>query len=74
MTFTTPIMVVGTTRDPATPLAGARGLVRQLDNAVLVTRNGDGHTAYHQGSACVDRTIEAYLVSGTVPKKEVDCS
>jgi len=69
-----PIMVVGTTRDPATPLAGASGLVRQLDNAVLVTRDGDGHTAYHQGSACVDRTIEAYLVSGTVPKEEVDCS
>jgi pimeloyl-ACP methyl ester carboxylesterase len=69
-----PIMVVGTTRDPATPLAGARGLVRQLDDAVLVTRDGDGHTAYHQGSSCVDRTIEAYLVSGTVPKKEVDCS
>jgi pimeloyl-ACP methyl ester carboxylesterase len=68
-----PIMVVGTTRDPATPIAGARGLVRQLDNAVLVTRAGDGHTAYHQGSACVDSTIEAYLVAGKVPTKEVDC-
>jgi hypothetical protein len=68
-----PIMVVGTTRDPATPIAGARGLVRQLDNAVLVTRDGDGHTAYHQGSRCVDTTIEAYLVSGKVPSHEVDC-
>ncbi|NUR06355.1 MAG: alpha/beta fold hydrolase [Nocardioidaceae bacterium] len=68
-----PIMVVGTTRDPATPIEGARGLVRQLDDAVLVTRDGDGHTAYHQGSQCVDDTIEAYLVAGKVPKSEVDC-
>jgi pimeloyl-ACP methyl ester carboxylesterase len=69
-----PILVVGTTRDPATPLVWARSLARQLDGAVLVTRDGDGHTGYHQGSACVDRTVESYLVDGTVPKRDVRCS
>ena len=68
-----PIMVVGTTRDPATPVEQARSLARQLDNAVLVTRNGDGHLAYHKGNSCVDTTIESYLVSGKVPRKDVHC-
>ncbi len=68
-----PILVVGTTRDPATPLAWARALAHQLDSGVLVTRNGDGHTGYREGNACVDRTVESYLVSGTVPKREVHC-
>jgi pimeloyl-ACP methyl ester carboxylesterase len=73
VTAAPPILVVGTTRDPATPLVWARSLSRQLHGSVLVTRNGDGHTGYHQGSACVDRTVEDYLVRGTVPSKDVSC-
>ena len=73
-TGSAPIMVVGTTRDPATPLVWAQSLAKQLDNAVLVTRDGDGHTGYHQGSSCVDDAVESYLVDGTVPKSDVSCS
>lgn len=69
-----PIMVVGTTRDPATPLVWARALAAQLDRGVLVTRDGDGHTGYGRGSSCVDGTVEAYLVSGAVPQGTVECS
>ena len=68
-----PILVVGTTRDPATPLAWAKGLASELDSGVLVTRNGDGHTGYHAGNQCVDHVVESYLVSGTVPKSTVSC-
>ncbi len=72
-TGSAPIMVVGTTRDPATPLSWAQGLVRQLDNAVLVKRDGDGHTGYKAGNKCVDQAVEAYLVSGDVPSSTVSC-
>jgi pimeloyl-ACP methyl ester carboxylesterase len=72
-TGSAPIMVVGTTRDPATPLSWAEGLVRQLDDAVLVKRDGDGHTGYKAGNKCVDEAVEAYLVSGTVPRATVSC-
>jgi pimeloyl-ACP methyl ester carboxylesterase len=68
-----PILVIGTTRDPATPLVWARALARQLRSAVLIKRDGDGHTGYHEGNACVDDTVESYLVSGKVPTHEVDC-
>ena len=41
-----PIVVVGTTRDPATPYAWAERLAGQLQNGHLITYDGDGHTAY----------------------------
>jgi len=68
-----PILVIGTTRDPATPLVWAQALARQLQSGVLITRNGDGHTGYHAGNACVDNTVNAYLVAGKVPRHNVSC-
>jgi pimeloyl-ACP methyl ester carboxylesterase len=68
-----PIVVVGTTRDPATPYAWAVSLARQLEPGVLVTREGDGHTGYNSGNACVDQAVEGYLVDGTVPTDGLRC-
>ena len=68
-----PIMVVGTTNDPATPYVGAQSLASQLDSGFLVTRAGEGHTAYASGNACIDSTVDAYLVKGTVPAKDPKC-
>ncbi|MBP5891926.1 MULTISPECIES: alpha/beta hydrolase [Streptomyces] len=69
-----PIVVVGTTRDPATPYRWARGLAAQLSSARLLTYDGDGHTAYGRGSACVDSAINAYLLRGTPPVDGKRCS
>lgn len=68
-----PIIVVGTTRDPATPLEWAESLASQLDSGVLVRRDGDGHTGYNAGNDCVDEVVESYLVSGKTPRAEVNC-
>ena len=68
-----PIVVVGTTRDPATPFAWAEALAAQLDSAVLVSRDGDGHTGYNAGNECVDRAVEDYLLDGTVPDDGLEC-
>ena len=46
-----PILVVGTTGDPATPYVWAKALARELDSGVLLTRVGDGHTAYGDSRA-----------------------
>lgn len=67
-----PVVVVGTTGDPATPYEYAVGMARQLDSAVLVTHEGEGHTAYGS-SACVRRLVQAYLVKATVPDKGSRC-
>jgi pimeloyl-ACP methyl ester carboxylesterase len=68
-----PIMVVGTTRDPATPYRDAKDLAKELSSGFLVSYDGDGHTAYHRGSACVDQTVDRYLINLTVPKKDPHC-
>ena len=63
-----PILVVGTRYDPATPYAWAVSLANQLQNASLLTFEGDGHTAYYQGSQCVDNAVDSYFVAGSLPQ------
>ena len=67
------ILVVGTTGDPATPYEWAQAMANQLDSAVLLTLDGEGHTAYDQ-SACVRRQVQRYLVDGVLPKAGARCT
>ncbi|MDP9417156.1 MAG: alpha/beta hydrolase [Actinomycetota bacterium] len=68
-----PILVVGTTRDPATPHVWAVGLVDQLDAGVLLSWDGDGHTAYRRGSSCVDEIVDTFLLRGETPEDGRRC-
>jgi pimeloyl-ACP methyl ester carboxylesterase len=68
-----PIVVVGTTRDPATPYRWAKALASELQNGHLITYDGDGHTAYMRSNPCVDRAVDAYLVKGVVPQPGLRC-
>jgi pimeloyl-ACP methyl ester carboxylesterase len=69
-----PILVIGTTRDPATPFSWSRNLARQLDSGVLLRFNGDGHTVWGTGqSSCVDAIGNAYLINLRVPKTGAAC-
>ena len=68
-----PILVVGTTGDPATPYAWSKALAEQLDSGQLLTWEGDGHTAYGRSGACVRRAIDGYLIGGTMPKPGATC-
>lgn len=70
----TTILVVGTTRDPATPYSWAQALTSQLGNAELLSYNSDGHTAYLRGSSCVDTAVDAYLLSGQLPPRGTMCN
>jgi pimeloyl-ACP methyl ester carboxylesterase len=72
-----PIIVVGTTNDPATPYVWAQNVAKELQNGHLVTYKGQGHTAYNkgnsQGNLCVDNAVDNYLIDGTVPKTDPKC-
>lgn len=68
-----PILVVGTTRDPATPYEWAVSAARALESGRLLTFVGDGHTAYRRGSACIDRSVDRYLLAGRLPAKGTRC-
>jgi pimeloyl-ACP methyl ester carboxylesterase len=63
-----PVVVIGTTRDPATPYSWAQALAKQLSGGVLITHVGDGHTVYRSSApACLQRPVNDYLVSLRVP-------
>jgi pimeloyl-ACP methyl ester carboxylesterase len=68
-----PILVIGNTGDPATPLKWATTLSQQLESAVLLTNDAEGHTAYLQGDLCVERAVNAYLLDLTVPAEGAHC-
>lgn len=63
-----PILVIGTTRDPATPMEWAERAAEDFENGHLLTLDGDGHTAYKRGSSCIDSAVDSYLLTGTVPQ------
>jgi hypothetical protein len=65
---------VGTLRDPATPYRWAQALTSDLSSGVLLGWNGDGHTAYGEGSSCVDTIVNDYFVSLKVPRSGLVCS
>ncbi|QDY81237.1 alpha/beta fold hydrolase [Streptomyces qinzhouensis] len=70
-----PILVVGTTGDPATPVEGAARMANGLGTGVgvLVTSKGENHGSYGF-SKCATRLVDDYLLKGKVPRSGTVCS
>ncbi|MGI8692464.1 MAG: alpha/beta hydrolase [Geodermatophilaceae bacterium] len=64
-----PIMVIGTTNDPATPYTGAQAMTGELDSGFLLTWIGEGHTAYPK-TPCITGAVNAYLIDLRVPTNQ----
>ena len=69
----TPILIIGTTQDPATPYAWAQALAKYINGSHLITMQGEGHTGYGRGSGCVDDAVDSYLTKGTIPAEKLVC-
>ncbi len=67
-----PIVIVGSSADPATPYAWAKSLAGELAGSRLITREGEGHTGY-LASGCVARAVDAYLADLELPKAGLTC-
>jgi pimeloyl-ACP methyl ester carboxylesterase len=67
-----PILVIGSTGDPATPYAWAVSVSKEL-GAILITRNGEGHGAYLV-SQCVRNAVDAYLENLVDPATGAVCA
>jgi pimeloyl-ACP methyl ester carboxylesterase len=68
-----PILVIGTTADPATPYQWAVNVAHELQHGVLLTRDGVDHVAYFY-SPCVRNDVQTYFVSGVAPSSGTTCS
>ena len=68
-----PIVVIGTTGDPATPFEWSVGLANTLESGVLLTFEGEGHTAYGRSNRCIVDAVDAFFIDGVVPAAGKTC-
>jgi pimeloyl-ACP methyl ester carboxylesterase len=64
-----PVVIIGTTGDPATPYEWAQGLNKILTNSVLISLTGDGHTGQGQGNKCVDGQVDDFYLENKSPMR-----
>jgi pimeloyl-ACP methyl ester carboxylesterase len=64
---TAPILIVGTTGDPATPYAGALDLQQRLSGSRVLTLVSTEHAGYGKGISCIDDSVDTYLLHRTLP-------
>jgi pimeloyl-ACP methyl ester carboxylesterase len=67
-----PIVVVGNSGDPVTPLPGAQDMARDLTAGVLLVWQGQGHTSYPK-TPCVTSAVDTYLVNLKAPLDGLTC-
>lgn len=68
-----PILVIGTTGDPATPYQWSVEMADVLSSGVLYTVEADGHTAF-LSVPCVDDVVIDYLVDLELPGENSGCA
>jgi len=68
-----PIMVIGTTGDPSTPLTASAAMADALEEGFLVTVEANRHTAY-RSSRCVNDLVHDYLIWLELPEDNAICS
>lgn len=68
-----PVVVVGSTQDPATPYSQARDVAELLPEAILVTFDGAEHTVYRRLTECVDAPLTRYLIDLVAPTDGLRC-
>ncbi|HEY8978288.1 MAG TPA: alpha/beta hydrolase [Streptomyces sp.] len=70
-----PTLMLNSVHDPATYYEGALRAHRALKGSRLVTVTGGGdHGQYQNGNACVDAVVDAYLIDGKVPARDLECA
>jgi len=70
---TKPYLLIGTLGDSNTAYVATQRLAAEVPNARVLTETGGGHTANFNKSDCIDRHVDAFLVSGTLPPKGTVC-
>ncbi len=68
-----PFLIIGVTKDPATPYVWSQNLANEFPNSTLLTLNGEGHTGHNRGNRCIDSKVDAYFLTGKVPEPGISC-
>ncbi|CAN8095482.1 unnamed protein product [Discula destructiva] len=69
-----PLLIIGNTYDPATPLMNSWRVSRELfPGSVVLQYDAEGHTSHGTPSLCIAKVIREYFQSGTLPAPGTVC-
>ncbi|KAH6855508.1 TAP-like protein-domain-containing protein [Chaetomium sp. MPI-CAGE-AT-0009] len=68
-----PLLFIGNTYDPVTPLASARNMTAGFEGSVVLQQDGFGDTSIAQTSNCTNEAIARYFADRTLPEEGTVC-
>ncbi|KAF8994597.1 TAP-like protein-domain-containing protein [Cyathus striatus] len=68
-----PVLLIGNTADPVTPLWAAKKMSRGFKDSVVLTQDSPGHCSIAAPSVCTQKYIREYFLNGTLPKAGTVC-
>ncbi|KAF4552194.1 Hypothetical protein D9617_11g010430 [Elsinoe fawcettii] len=68
-----PLLMIGNTADPVTPLWSAKKMAKGFEGARVLTQNSPGHCSMSAYSPCTNDYIHKYFFDGTLPEEGTVC-
>ncbi|KAF8959373.1 TAP-like protein-domain-containing protein [Flammula alnicola] len=68
-----PLLVIGNTADPVTPLWSAKRMAYSFNGSVVLTQDSSGHTSLSAPSLCTQQYVRKYFDDGTLPTPGTVC-
>ncbi|KAF8959383.1 TAP-like protein-domain-containing protein [Flammula alnicola] len=68
-----PILLIGNTADPVTPLWAAKKMSRGFTGSVVLTQDSAGHCSISAPSVCTQKYVRDYFIDGTLPEPGTVC-
>ncbi|KAK4508110.1 hypothetical protein PRZ48_001848 [Zasmidium cellare] len=68
-----PVLLLGNTADPVTPLRAAKKMSRGFEGSVVLTQDSPGHCTLAAASRCTTGYVRGYFQTGELPPANTTC-